>query len=194
MREEFQNTFVQLAADEVFRAAFFDNAEQALRGRDLTRHERRALQGIPQPALERYAQSLLAKRSREFEQTIPLTLRACPSVPARYRRWLARHPVPHEDRVLSPGLSEAMRALPTLRHAVDADPAEASYAGDVLAFEILAKASRLDGQERALTARYRVDDIVRDLRRNVLAMDPDTAPTRFHFRREGIEWRRIAHR
>lgn len=192
MIEDFQNAFVRLATDSGLRTEYYTTGDEALAAYDLTTAEGQALAGIPRPDFERFAAALIAKRALAFEKVIPLTLRACPSLKERYRDWLADHPAPRQETVLSPGLAEGLRALATLRQAVEGDLGEAPYVGEALAFEVLGQASRIDGEERSLTSRFAVDQILRDLERSVLAIDPDVAPSRYRFTRQGIEWQRLA--
>lgn len=188
MLGQFQNAFVRIAADARFRERFLDDPERALAGFELSARERRALCGVSGSALSRFAESLLTKRVRQLATAVPLTLRVCPSLPQRYRRWLAVNPAPRGLTVLPPGLAEALRAVAALRKEIDDDAAEAGYAGDLLTFEVCGSSSRLDACERDMHSRYRIDVMVDPLRKGLLPMDPDVAPTRYVFRRDGVAW------
>lgn len=190
MRAEWQRAFVRLCLDAWSRARFADTGQ--IDDIDLTDHERATLAAIPAAALERFAESLIAKRWREVSRVLPMTLRVSPGIGQRYRRWLARAPAPAMDTVLDPGPAEALRALPHLHRALAEDEGEAAYAADLLAFEVLACCSRQDGRPRLLRSRYAVHEIATELQRSLVPMDPELAPTRFRFERAGVRWWRAS--
>ena len=192
MLSDFQNAFVRVVADRRFRDRFLVNPTRALAAYALSATERQALCGVSGSALSRYADALLSKRVRELGKAVPFTRRVCPSLPERYRRWLAVNPAPRRVTVLPPGLAEALRGMEALREEMAHDAAEAGYAGDVFAFEVCANASRLDARERVTCSRYRLDVIFDTLRKGLLPMDPDVAPTRFVFGRDGVAWRSVS--
>jgi len=192
MLSNFQNAFVRIAADQRFRDRFLIDPTRALAAYDLSARERLALCGISGSALSRYADALLSKRMRALAKAVPFTLRVCPSLPQRYRRWLAVNPAPRRVTVLPPGLAEALRSVEVLRAQIDRDAAEATYAGGVFAFEVFANASRLDARERETCSRHRLDVIFDTLRKGLLPMDPDVVPTRFIFGRDGVAWHSVS--
>lgn len=192
MLSDFQNAFVRIAADQRFRDRFLVDPARALAAYDLSPKERQALCGVSRSALSRYADALLSKRVRALTKTVPFTLRVCPSLIQRYRRWLAVNPAPRRMTVLPPGLAEALRSVDALRAEIEHDQAEVGYAGDVFAFEVFTNASRLDARKRETCSRYRLDVIVDTLRQGLLPMDPDVAPTRFIFGRDGVAWRSVS--
>lgn len=133
--------------------------------------------GIAAARLDRYARSLLAKRQAEVERTFPRTLAVAPDAGQRYRRWLRDNPAPHGDTPLGPGLSEALRALPLLRTLGDPE-----WAGELLAWEVLSRATRADGVERTLHAAWAVDEAARDIAAGI-APDPRPVRTSYRFTR-----------
>lgn len=190
MGAERQRAFVHLCLDARVRAELAGTGR--LTGFALTHDERAMLAAIPRAALDRYADSLVAKRWSEVSRAVPLTLRVSPGLGRRYRRWLATSPSPAVDSVLDPGLEEASRALPQLHRELARDPGEAVYAADLLVFEVLARCSRRDGRPRMARARHAVHEIAAALQRGVVPMDPDPAPTRLRFERAGVRWWREA--
>jgi hypothetical protein len=190
MLRDFQNALVALAADERLRARFGTDGIAALRGFSLGERERAALSGIPFEALDRYARSLVSKRWDEVARVVPLARKIAPSLERRYRAWVAVSPAHALETVLAPGPAEALRALSALRTALANDEGEAPYAGDVLAYEVLAACARGDGQVRVLVSRFALGDIVQDLRRGLLPVDPEPIRHELRFTREEVRWRR----
>ncbi len=189
MIEEFQNVFVRVAVDSAFRSDFLANPERALTGFALSELERRSLMEISCVDLERYAGSLLAKRTAEFSRAIPLAMKVCPSLATRYTRWLETHPSPIKTDVLDPGLSEALRALTDLANDLAKDSAEASYSADLFKFEVLRRCSQQDGQVRFMKAQTRVDLLSDEIRTGLTPMDPDAFPVTFRFDRSTTRWK-----
>jgi hypothetical protein len=183
---EQQEALVRLCLDARARARFLATGE--IDGIESAAAERAALAAISPAALDRFARSLVAKRWGEVSRVVPLTLRISPRLGQRYRQWLAKSPSPAQDTVLDPGCAEALRALPHLCDALAADVGEASYAPDLLVFEVLARCSRGDRQPRFARARFAVHELADALARGVVPMDPDPAPTRFRFEAAGVRW------
>jgi hypothetical protein len=192
MLNTFQNVYVRLCVDGPLRARFLRQPEQVLDEHTLAPRERDALLGLDPEALARFAESLLSKRCDEFGPHVRMTRRVCPDVVARYRRWLWANPAKVTDSAgaaLPPGLSEALRALDALRADMARDEGVTPYAAALLAFEVWEDAARRDGHVRILRARWRLDDIMADLRRGFLPAEPDEGRWLFRFSREGVEWR-----
>lgn len=173
MLADFQNILVHLATHKPSRNRFFQNRKTFLDAHNLTPREKDALLNLHQTHLERYAQSLLAKRRAEFLSQCPQTQKICPELGSLYTAWLSHNPAPLTDHLLSPGLIEGLRALSSLRKKLLLDEAQAPYASDVLALEILGQSSNTDGQPRQFKARYRADRILGALRRGTIPVDPD---------------------
>ncbi len=190
MIEDFQNAFVRMIVDSAFRTAFFANPDEVLQGLALTAKERKALLGIPAVSLERYAISLLLKRAEEFSRAVPLTIRISCGLAKRYKRWLNDHPSPRNNSVLTPGLSEALRALPFLAGELARDPSEAPYSADLYVFEVMRRSSFEDRQVRHMKSRYRTDLLVREIRKGWIPMDPDEFPVLFRFDESGAKWKK----
>jgi hypothetical protein len=178
----FQDAFVALAADARLRR----DREAALAGSALDDRERAALRAVPDDQLERYAQSLVAKRWGELARVLPLTLRVAPGLAERYRAWALEHPATAHDTVLAPGVAEALRA-PLSRLLDERDP---PYAPDLATFEALRAASRGDGEARSLRSRFAIHAIAEDIARGLLPIDPDPEPTELRFERDRVRWRR----
>jgi hypothetical protein len=177
-----QNAFVALATDAKLRRLFGQDRDAALAGFDLAVTERAALRALPVAPLERYARSLIEKRWGEVVRVVPLTMRVAPSLRDNYRAWALEHPASVRDHVQSPGAAEAQRALIAMRAALS-DEAEAAYAADLYAFEVLGAASRCDGMERTLRSAFAIQDIAAEIARGLVPIDPDHAPTEIVFGR-----------
>ncbi|MCE9578789.1 MAG: hypothetical protein K8W52_37035 [Deltaproteobacteria bacterium] len=175
--QAFQDAFVAIVADAALRRRFRVEPDAVLDGFALDADARAALRGIPLDELERFARSLVAKRWHEVARIVPLTARVAPSLGERYRAWVAEHPAPVSLALLSPGAAEARRALPALHAALAADDAEARYAADLLAYEVI----RATGGE--LRARYDLDAIAHEVARGLLSVDPEPAPRVYRFGR-----------
>lgn len=184
-----QDALASLATDARVRSRFFTSPEEALAPFHLSQKERDALLGIPRARLEAFAASLLAKRWHEASRVLPLTCKVSPRIGERYRAWVASDPASAHDTILTPGADEALRALPAMRTALARDAAEACYAADLFAFEVLREASRQDGEARFLTSRYAIHDIAQDVRRGLLPVDPDPSPVQLRFDKNGTRWR-----
>lgn len=139
-------------------------------------------------ALARYAASLKAKRWRSLAAVVPLTCKVCPSLGARYRRWLGAHPSAGDQMGLSPGESEGVRCLGALSRQLRVDGGEADWAADLLAFEVLRACAHRDGQPRRLRARFAVHAIVDVLKTGALP-DPDPEPFEYRIERHRVRWR-----
>jgi hypothetical protein len=180
------DAFVALATDAALRRRFAADPDAALARFALGPAERAALCGIEPTALDRYARSLVAKRWGEVARVVPLALRVAPSLPDRYHTWALGHPAPVAETVLSPGIAEALRALPALHAELAPDEREAPYAADLYAFEVLRAASRGDGIVRTLTTRFELHAIADDLGRGLVPVDPDQVRTIYRFDRERV--------
>jgi hypothetical protein len=185
-----EDAIVALAADRALRRRFADAGVSALG--DLDARSRRVLAELPIDALERYARSLVSKRWSDVARVVPLTCRIAPSIERRYREWLADHPAPPAAPSVAPAVVEALRALPILRAALARDEGEATYAPDLLSFEVLSACAREDGAPRILRTRFALHEIVADLRRGIVPIDPDDAPHEIRLERGGHRHRRIA--
>jgi hypothetical protein len=181
----FQEALVALATDRALRRRFAREPDAALASFALDPRARAALLAIPFDALERYASSLENKRWGEVARVVPRTLKIAPSLRRSYCTWLGGHPAPAEDHVQSPGVSEALRALPALRAALSND-GEAVYAAGLYEYEALAAASRTDGAPRTLASRFALHDIARALDGGTIPIDPDLAPHAYRFERARI--------
>jgi hypothetical protein len=177
-----QNAFVALATNATLRRLFGQDRDAALAGFDLEVNERVALRALPLEPLERYARSLVEKRWGELARVVPLTLRVAPSLRDKYRAWALEHPAYVRDSVLSPGAAEAQRALIAMRAALT-DEAEAVYAADLYAFEVLGAASRCDGIARGMRSAFAIQDIAADIARGLVPIDPERSPTEIAFGR-----------
>jgi len=165
---DLEEALCALCTDAGLRRRLQKDGGPALAAFALTPDERAALLSIPAAALDRYAGSLLGKRSDELAAALPLSVKVVPSLPSRYRRLLARAPARFEESVLGPGLREGLRLLPVLRAELDADEGEAPWAGDLLAVEALRAASRADRQERFTHVRHDLRPVLVDLRRGLI--------------------------
>ena len=184
----FEEALVALATDPARRARLRREGEASLDGFALDATERRALAAIPVEALERYAQSLVAKKWHEVSRTASLTSRIVPDLARIYRSWAEGHPAVAEDTVLFPGSAEALRVLSALRLKLSA-PRYPDYAADLLAFEVLSACSRADKAERFLTSNWQLSDIAADIAKGLLPADPPERPTLFRFDGTGVRWR-----
>ena len=186
-----QSAWIALATDGPLRARFVEDPAAALAA---WRPGADPLTALDPIALERYAQSLIAKRAHELRRAIPMALRLAPDLIGWYRAWLWDHPAPPGDVILAPGVAEGIRALPHLRDRlqalIDVDGPVAPYAPDVLAFELYRRASVEDGEIRTLRCRHRADEIIRAMRRGTPLFDPAAEAVRFRFTRGGVQWRR----
>jgi hypothetical protein len=184
----FQELVVALATRRSLRRRFGSDRESVLAERELEGPERRALLALSLSEIEDYAQALIAKRWTDIERAVPLTLRVCPTLGRLYRRWALDRPPSVSDTALSPGLTEALRALEPLRQLLW-DGEHAPYAADLLAYEVLAACARADGTVRTLTSRYALHEIAAELRGRTIPIDPETRPTALCFDRNGVHWR-----
>jgi hypothetical protein len=189
MLDEFQNVFLRMVLDGDFRQQFFTSPEHTLAAFALNAVERQALQAISPRSLEQFATSLMHKRWRAVQQVMPLSLRVCPAIEQRYLQWLAAHPAPASHTALDAGQAEALRVLPHLHAGLVADEAEASYAADLLAFEVLSACSRQDGQARFLRSPFAIHLVSRDVARGLLPIDPEPLPSLYRFDRRGMQWK-----
>lgn len=176
---------MQLAADAALRARFARDPERALAPFELTARERAALCSIELADLERYAQSLIAKRWDEVARIVPLAIRVVPSLGALYRTWAASHPARGEPASPSPGIAEALRAERALA-AMLADEAHAPYAADLWRFEVARAAARRDGVVRMLSTRFAVHALGDDIARGLLPFDPPVRATEYRCERERV--------
>ena len=149
------------------------------------------LAALSEPDLRRYARGLRQKRWAEVAATVPLAARVLPELHARYDAWLRAHPPAARDSLLAPGAAEALRALPALADALPGDPGQAPYAAELLAFEVLAACSRADGTPRTLRTRVAIHDVVAELRRGLIPVDPEPDAHEYRFERGGPRHRRL---
>jgi hypothetical protein len=184
----FQDAIVRLVTDERLRTRWTEDPAGVMALFRLTVREETALRSIPRASLSRYASSLVAKRAHELIKAAPLTRRVCPSIEQRYARWLVRHPAPAAFTVLPPGVAEAMRALAALVPMLAADDGEACYAADLFTWETLSAASRLDGQDRLHHSIYAVHELIPDLHRGLLPIDPYPTRITYRFGAHGVAW------
>lgn len=168
------DALVRLLADRRFRDAFIADADRTTA--NLPPDVRSALLAIERPALLRAADALLDKRVDEFVTALPVSTRLFPPLRVSYRRWLATHPAPSTDDVLTPGLREALRALPALVPQV-----EPGWVAELVAYEALSRASARDRQRRRLRARWPVDILFAEVARGDLPFDPEESPREIHF-------------
>ena len=184
---DFQNAFIALVADEQVRGRFLTDPDGALEEMscELSSRERTALKNIPADELVAYAHSLIEKRWSEVQRVVPMTTRVAPSLRARYRQWALRNPARAMECQLSPGAAEALRACEVMRAAL-ADPREATYAAQLWQFEVLRAASRGDGTMRELSTDYSVHELVSDIARGLLPIDPTPCATQYEFSRDRL--------
>lgn len=192
MLAAFEDALVALSTDASLRRRFAREGAGALREFSLDARERAALASLPLEALERYARSLVSKRWGEVAKVMPMTLRVAPSVERRYRAWLAVSPAPAADTVLGPGHAEAQRALATLHAQLNDDAGEAPYAADLLAYEVLASCTRIDGVVRGMRTRHPLPEIVADLARGLVPVDPEPVQLELRFERDGVRHRSVS--
>jgi hypothetical protein len=183
----FQDTLVRLCSHRDARARFLADRAGFLAPLALDDRERNALMTLSAPRLNRYAESLLAKRAGELVRAAPHAARVARSLPRRYRTWLKTNPAPLAAAALSAGVAEGLRALPALYPALAKSDVEACYAADLLAYELFAQASREDGQLRVHVARYAVHALLPDLERGYMPIDPELCRVRYCFRPTGVE-------
>jgi hypothetical protein len=147
------------------------------------------LVGAGTAELERFARGLLGKRWSEVRGVLELSSRVSPHLGALYRGWLSTHPASAASHspLLSPGAREAERALEPMCHALGAHPLSASYAGDLLRFEVLARCSSEDHVPRTLRTRIAVHAWWASLRRGVLPFDPPAQPMLYLFA-DQVRW------
>lgn len=171
MSEGFQEALCALVTDGRLRGRLRAEGAPALAAFALAPDEAAALAVLDAEALERFAGSLLVKRSEELGRALPWSCRVAPTLPARYRALLGAEPSTLADGVLGPGLREALRLLAPLRRALDGDEAEAPFAGDVLVLETLSLCSRADGRVRFATLGHDLGTALEDLRRGLVPVD-----------------------
>lgn len=178
----FQDAFVALVADAALRRRFAADPEGALDGYGLDGRARAALRGIPLEAIERFARSLVMKRWHELARVVPLTRRVSPRLRVHHRAWALEHPARARDTVLSPGVTEALRAEGALRDAL-ADEGEAPYAADLWMLEVRRAAARAGEPVPELVSRFSIVDIAAQVDRGLLPIDPEPRPMRIRFER-----------
>ena len=188
MLARFQDALVALAIDRALRRRFEREPDAALASFALEPRAKAALVAIPLPHLDRYASSLEIKRWGEVARVVPRTLKIAPALPRLYRAWLGAHPAPLTDHVQSPGVAEALRALPAMRAQLATDE-HAVYAADLYAYETHAAAARSDGVPRTFASRFALHAIARELDAGVIPIDPDPAPHAYRFERDRIQRR-----
>jgi hypothetical protein len=174
--QDLHEALTMLVSDERARGQFLQDPERWAAERGLSAQERQALAALDGASLERYAESLLDKRTSELLSAIPCTSRLFPPLAGLYRRWLARHPSPPHDERLSPGLAEALRALPALVRQV-----EPEWLAEMLVYEVLWRCSRRDGRPRWLQARWPQHRLLQEVSQGEIPLDPDEEPRRYVF-------------
>lgn len=178
----FQNALVHW----VTRAEFRARPNEFLESANLTESERGVLLALNPEEVTRYANQLLSKRSYEFQRALPLTLKVAPSIVARHRRLLARHPLKMQDTVLPPGVFQAVAFVKPLYQELALDEVEASYAADLFGYETFRIASEIDGQPRTLQLRFRIDRLIPDIDQGLIPTSPEPAPTLFRMTAHGV--------
>ncbi len=151
-----------------------------------------ALGGLVVADVVRYARGLGRKRWDDVSAAVPLSAQVISNLDGRYEQWLAGHPAPAVDTVLSPGAAEALRALPDLARGIAADPGEAPWAAELLAFEVLLACSRADRRSRGFRTRFAVHAIAAELRRGLIPIDPAPEPHAYAFDARGARWKAMA--
>lgn len=189
MTAALQEALCALVTDGGLRRRWHLDGSAALDGFALEADEMAALAAIAPEALDRYAGSLLAKRTEEFARAVPLSCRVAPSLPGRYRALLGSHPSPLDDSVLGPGHQEALRLLAPLRRALESDEGEAPWAGDLLVVEVLRGASRSDGEVRTAALRHQLRPVLADLAGGRIPIDVEEAALEVRSDRAGLRWR-----
>ena len=184
-----QEALCALATDGALRDRLRAEGAPALRGFSLDEGDLQALVGLPPESIDRYARSLLTKRTDELARAIPLSRRVAPSLPGRYRALLAGSPSPLDDSVLGPGLREALRLLGPLRRQLDADEGEAPWAGDLLSLEVLRAASRVDGAVRVARLGHDLRPVLVDLARGLIPTEVARASMLVRCDAAGLRWR-----
>lgn len=139
--------------------------------------------------LERFARGLLGKRWNEVRAVMALSSRVSPHLGSLYRRWLSTHPASacSHSTPLSPGAREAERALESMCSGLSGHPLSASYAGDLLRFEVLARCSSEDHMPRTVRTSVAVHLWWASLRRGVLPFDPPLQPMLYVFE-DQVRW------
>jgi hypothetical protein len=188
MLDDFQNAFVRLVADARVRRTFYRDPHRVLDQFRLGTAERAALFALPHAALERYAQSLAAKRWGQVARVVPLTLRVSPRLGSHYRAWALEHPATATESHLPPGVEEGLRAHDHLRQVLS-DEREASYAPDLCSFEILRAATRGDGAARTFVSGFDVVEIAREVERGLLPIEPERRDLEVLLERARVRWR-----
>ncbi len=187
---DFQRALVRLATDAEVRRRFDADPAATLRGLEVSGRAADALLSIDPEALRRYAGSLVAKRWRSLQATVPLTARLYPGLADAHRAWAELHPNPGgADMRLSPGAVEGLRALSELRRACADDDLAPAYGPDLLTFEIQGAATRRDQVRRTFRARYEIHTIASELRRGIVPIDPPLAATWIRFERGMVRWK-----
>lgn len=178
--QAFHVVFVRLVTLDTERRLFSADpkgyANQHLTGRAAL-----ALAAVDPAGLERFARSLTSKRWSALARVVPLTARVVPDLGLLYRRWLGEHPSPGDRPGLSPGESEALRALAPLRRALLSDEGQAPWAADLLAFEAFRACSRRDGRVRTLKSVWPLDTIAQALQSGEIPLDPEPGTFAWQF-------------
>lgn len=190
---DFQTALARLLVDARLRRAH-GRGELALALDELALDEAElaSLAAIPSTQLERAASSLVRKRRRALEATVPHCARLWPSLGQRYVELLAASPsrVEHHDAALGPGASELARLLPELRAAARADPLAPPWTDELLALELARACTARDGHARALCCRYLVHRALAALERGWLTVELDAEPCEYRIETSGVRWRR----
>jgi hypothetical protein len=185
-----QEALAALLMDAALRERWIEAPSSALAPFALDSRELAMLAAIPRGTISRQAAMFAGKRTAEVMRFVPLTHRVSPTLPVRYREWLERHPPRAADHAIDPALAEALRALAPLRAELLADDGEATYAGDLLAYEVFSAASRQDGRPRLFASRFALHAIARELATEIVPADPDhDEPHEYRYDAAGIRWR-----
>jgi hypothetical protein len=189
-----QEALARLLLDGGLRRRFLaEQAGEELDGLELGADELASLRAIDPAALERVAASLISKRRRAVEATVPHAARLWPALGDRYVELLAIRParVDALDARIGPGPSELLRMLPDLLRSARCDPAAASWTGDLLALELARACSRRDGQTRSLRCRHPVHELLLACDRGWLSVDLEPGRCDYRVEPTRLRWRSV---
>lgn len=190
MLGDYQEALARLLLDARLRRNFFD-AGQEIAG--LGPDALAALRAIDPQALERVAVSLINKRRRAVEATVPHSARLWPGLARRYVELLRDDPprVDQLDTRIGPGASELLRTLPSLLAAAREDLEAPVWIGELLALELARACSRRDGELRSLSCRYPVHELLLACDRGWLSVELEPGPHELRVDRVRLRWRAL---